>query len=47
MAIPKAATEAHVRDNFGALRMRLTASDLRELDEAFPPPKKKVPLEVL
>lgn len=47
MAIPKAATEAHVRNNFGALRIRLTATDLRELDEAFPPPKKKIPLEVL
>ncbi|MEA2753660.1 MAG: hypothetical protein QOI41_7803, partial [Myxococcales bacterium] len=47
IAIPKAATEAHVRINFGALRIHLTAPDLRELDEAFPPPSKKVPLEVL
>ncbi len=47
IAIPKAATEAHVRNNFGALRIRLTARDLRELDEAFPPATKKVPLEVL
>ena len=47
IAIPKAATEAHVRNNFGALRIRLTARDLRELDEAFPAPTKKVPLEVL
>ncbi len=47
MAVPKAATEAHVRNNFGALRIRLDATDLRELDEAFPPPQEKVPLEVL
>jgi diketogulonate reductase-like aldo/keto reductase len=47
IAVPKAATEAHVRNNFGALRIRLTETDLRELDEAFPPPKEKVPLEVL
>jgi diketogulonate reductase-like aldo/keto reductase len=47
IAIPKAATEAHVRINFGALRIHLTAPDLRELDEAFPPPSKKIPLEIL
>jgi len=44
-AIPKAAREAHVKENHGALKVRLTADDLAELDRAFPPPKKKRPLE--
>src|SRR6185503_18933405 len=44
-AIPKAAREAHVRDNHRALNVRLSPHDLAELDRAFPPPKKKLPLE--
>lgn len=47
IAIPKAASEAHVRENRGALDLRLTRRDLAELDRAFPPPGRKVPLEVL
>jgi diketogulonate reductase-like aldo/keto reductase len=44
-AIPKAARESHVRENHGALKVKLSAADLAELDRAFPPPKKKKPLE--
>jgi len=44
-AIPKASREDHVRENHGALNVKLTAADLAELDRAFPPPKKKRPLE--
>jgi diketogulonate reductase-like aldo/keto reductase len=44
VAIPKASNPAHVRENRAALDLRLTKEDLKELDEAFPPPRKKVPL---
>ena len=44
IAIPKAANEAHVRDNRAALDLRLTRADLAALDAAFPPPKRKLPL---
>jgi diketogulonate reductase-like aldo/keto reductase len=46
-AIPKAATPAHVRENHAALELRLTAIDLAELDQAFPPPREKKRLETL
>ena len=46
VAIPKASNPQHVRENRAALDLMLTEEDLRELDEAFPPPSKKVPLEV-
>jgi diketogulonate reductase-like aldo/keto reductase len=44
MVIPKAGSEAHVRENHGALAVRLDAKDLAALDRAFPPPAKKKPL---
>jgi diketogulonate reductase-like aldo/keto reductase len=37
MVIPKAASEAHVRENHTALDITLTDEDLTELDQAFPP----------
>jgi diketogulonate reductase-like aldo/keto reductase len=43
--IPKAGSEAHVRDNYAALNIKLTNEDLAQLDKAFPPPAKKRPLE--
>lgn len=43
-AIPKAGTAEHVRENFGALSILLDADDLKTLDAAFPPPKRKIPL---
>jgi len=45
IAIPKAGSEAHVRENHGALRVRLDAQDFEALDRGFPPPRKKKPLE--
>lgn len=45
--IPKAGRPDHVRDNRGALDIRLTEDDLAELDEAFPPPSEPHPLEIL
>lgn len=46
-AIPKAGNSAHVRENRGAVEVRLTKQDMADLDRAFPPPKKKVPLEMI
>jgi diketogulonate reductase-like aldo/keto reductase len=47
IAIPKAATMWHVHENRTALDIRLTHEDLIRLDAAFPPPKRKVALEML
>jgi diketogulonate reductase-like aldo/keto reductase len=47
MVIPKASTEAHVRENRAALDIELTEQDLAELAKAFPPPKGPRPLELL
>jgi diketogulonate reductase-like aldo/keto reductase len=46
MIIPKASNSEHVRANRGALEIRLTAEDLQELDDAFPPPRRKCPLAI-
>lgn len=45
IAIPKAADLEHVRENRGAADIELTKRDLAELDESFPPPDGKKPLE--
>jgi diketogulonate reductase-like aldo/keto reductase len=45
IAIPKASDPTHLRENRGALDLTLTPKDLKELDRAFPPPQRKVPLE--
>ena len=47
MAIPKAASEAHLRENLASLALKLDAADLDELDAAFPPPRRKVALAML
>jgi diketogulonate reductase-like aldo/keto reductase len=46
VAIPKAAQARHVRENRAALDVALTAQDLAELDQAFPPPRRRVPLDM-
>ena len=43
-AIPESGKPEHVRENRGALDVRLTAQDLADLDEIFPPPERKQPL---
>jgi diketogulonate reductase-like aldo/keto reductase len=45
MVIPKAGSEAHVRENYGALSLQLDDKDLATLDRVFPPPARKKPLE--
>lgn len=47
IAIPRAGTLEHVRDNAGALDVQLDADDLQLLDQAFPPPRTHRALEVL
>lgn len=47
IAIPKAATEAHVRQNRAALDLVLSKQDLAEINRAFPPPSQKRSLEML
>ena len=45
IAIPKAADVEHVRENRRAADIKLSKRDLDELDESFPPPIGKKPLE--
>ena len=46
IVIPKAGNPEHVRQNRAALDIKLSREDLAELDRAFPPPKRKIPLEM-
>lgn len=47
IAIPKAGHVEHVRENRAALDVELAPEDLAELDDAFPPPTHKRPLEMI
>ena len=46
-AIPKATRADHVRENLAALDLSLSPADMAALDKAFPPPRRKKPLEML
>ena len=47
MAIPKSGHVERVRENHAAINMQLAPDDLAELDDAFPPPTRKIPLEMI
>lgn len=47
MAIPKASSVAHVKENAAALNITLSADELEKLDRAFPAPQRKMPLDVV
>ncbi|PVE22091.1 aldo/keto reductase [Microvirga sp. KLBC 81] len=47
IAIPKASSPAHVRDNQRALEIQLSPEELNAIDAEFPPPKRKRPLEMI
>jgi diketogulonate reductase-like aldo/keto reductase len=47
VVIPKASRKEHVREDFGSLDLKLTDTDLADLDRAFPPPKRKTSLGML
>ncbi|AQS85949.1 MAG: aldo/keto reductase [Acetobacter aceti] len=47
IAIPKAGSKKHLRENIAAQEIKLKEGDLTALDKAFSPPRKKVALEVI
>jgi diketogulonate reductase-like aldo/keto reductase len=47
VTIPKSSSRERVKENFGALDVKLSAKVLADLDRAFPPPKGKQALEML
>ena len=47
IAIPKAGSVAHAKENRAALDLRLTTEDFAALDKAFPPPRGPKALEML
>ncbi|KNC19506.1 oxidoreductase [Arthrobacter sp. RIT-PI-e] len=47
LAIPKASTAEHVRENAAAREIHLDDTDLARLDQAFPPPTRPQPLDML
>ncbi|ASY63634.1 Oxidoreductase, aldo/keto reductase family [Sinorhizobium sojae CCBAU 05684] len=47
ISIPKTGSAERARENRDAMDIHLTAENLAELDRTFPPPKRKVRLEVI
>lgn len=47
IVIPKSSKKEHVRENFGALDLKLSDQDVADLDKAFPPPKGRTALGML
>jgi diketogulonate reductase-like aldo/keto reductase len=47
MAIPKTSDPIRMAENLGALDLRLTDADRAALDAAFPPPRRRQPLEMI
>jgi diketogulonate reductase-like aldo/keto reductase len=45
--IPRTARRDRLRENIGALEVRLDAAQLAELDQLFPPPRGPRALEML
>ncbi|MNR67863.1 hypothetical protein D3C85_1920820 [compost metagenome] len=47
IAIPKASNRAHVTENAAAAKIRLSDEECWKLDDAFPQPAWKVPLDMI
>ena len=47
MAIPKSSRAVHLHDNWASQELRLSAAELAQIDELFPPPRRRRPLAVL
>jgi diketogulonate reductase-like aldo/keto reductase len=47
IAIPKSADPARIEENLAAANLRLSPAELRLIDQAFPPPSSKRPLEMI
>lgn len=47
VAIPKAVSESHLAENLKAADLELTANDLKEINDLYPPPSRKKPLAMI
>jgi diketogulonate reductase-like aldo/keto reductase len=47
IAIPKSVDPTRIEENLAAAQLRLTAAELAQIDQAFPPPKSKQPLDMV
>ena len=47
IVIPKAGSVEHVRENHRALAITLTPEEIAAIDGAYPPPRRKTPLDML
>jgi diketogulonate reductase-like aldo/keto reductase len=47
IAIPKASDAAHLRENWAAVRLRLSPEDYAQIDAAHAPPQRRKPLAML
>ncbi|RHW52345.1 aldo/keto reductase [Bombilactobacillus bombi] len=47
LAIPKASQPQHMKDNLAALNLNLSTAELAALDQAYPAPQHKEPLDIL
>jgi diketogulonate reductase-like aldo/keto reductase len=47
VAIPKSVDAARIEENLAAATLRLSAAELAQIDQAFPPPTSKRPLEMV
>ncbi|WP_374705789.1 aldo/keto reductase [Paenibacillus sp. J45TS6] len=47
LSLPKSSSEKHVKENAFVYEVMLSAEDLKQLDEAFPAPMNKVPLDIV
>jgi len=47
IVIPKAARQAHLRENLAAAQLALDEADLAQIDRAFPPPQHGTPLAIV
>jgi len=47
LAIPKATSEAHLRENLAVRDLELDDAERAALDRAFPPPRRKTPLKMI
>jgi len=47
VAIPKSSDPKRIEENFSAAQLRLSAAELQQIDQGFPPPRSKQSLEML
>ena len=47
VAIPKSSRRERIEENLQAAQIRLTKAELQQIDQAFPPPRSRRPLEMI